>query len=155
MSHPSEIVSCAAANALSDPDYVRQRLKPRIRDLNYLHLTDLANLMRQVAAKTQGEVFDYGCGGAPYRSLFAHCKRYLAADIQPGPAVDVVLKPDGTTAQPEGNYDLVLSTQVLEHIQQPDTYLRECHRILRSRGQLLLTTHGMFEEHGCPCDFHR
>ena len=142
-------------DGLSSQDYVRQRLQPRLRDLNYLHLKDLAELLRQTASKTGGEVFDYGCGGAPYRSLFTHCKRYVSADIQPGPAVDKVLQADGTTGEADASYDLVLSTQVLEHIERPDAYLGECHRILRPGGQLILTTHGMFEEHGCPYDFHR
>jgi SAM-dependent methyltransferase len=140
---------------LSGRDYLRQRMQPSLRDLNYLHLTDLGQLLRQVGSQSKGEVFDYGCGGAPYRSLFEHCKRYMAADIQPGPSVDRVLQADGTTGEEDASYDVVLSTQVLEHIKEPEAYLRECHRILRPGGQLILTTHGMFEEHGCPYDFHR
>lgn len=140
---------------LADQDYIRQRVDPRFRDLNYLHLKDLAQLLRRVASGTHGEIFDYGCGGAPYRHLFAHCKRYIAADINPGSTVDRVLMADGTTGEAEGSYDAVLSTQVLEHVGDPVGYLEECRRILRSGGELFLTTHGMFEEHGCPYDFHR
>ena len=155
---PAEISEPPAptlSKGLSNPYYVRQRVQPRFRDLNYLILKDLSELLSRLAAATQGEVFDYGCGGAPYRPLFTHCKRYIAADIQPAPTVDRVLLADGTTGEPSGSYDAVLSTQVLEHIAQPAEYLAECHRILRPGGQLLLTTHGMFEEHGCPFDFQR
>ncbi|MSU58487.1 MAG: class I SAM-dependent methyltransferase [Pedosphaera sp.] len=143
------------AQTLNDAAYLRERMAPRWRDVNYPHLRDLADWLRREAATVSGEVFDFGCGGAPYRPLFAHCKRYVAADIEKNPAVDVVLPGDGTSGQASDSCDVVLSTQVLEHIRDPQAYVRECHRILRARGQLILTTHGMFEEHGCPNDFQR
>ena len=52
-------------------------------------------------------------------------------------------------------YDFILSTQVLEHVQSPTIYLDECHRVLSPNGHLLLTTHGIFEDHGCPYDYWR
>jgi SAM-dependent methyltransferase len=143
------------APLLAAADYVRQRLSPSRRDLNYVHLKDLSVFLQKMAAQMEGEVFDYGCGGAPYRSLFGHCKSYIAADIEANPAVDCLLNSDGTTGKADTSFDVVISTQVLEHIQDPEAYLREAWRILRPGGKLLLTTHGMFEEHGCPYDFTR
>lgn len=143
------------AASLATEHYLRLRLAPRWRDLDYPHLRDLLDLMKRVAPKVNGRVFDYGCGGAPYRPLFTQCREYVGADIEANPAVNKLLLPDGSTGEPEGSYDLVLSTQVLEHIRQPADYLRECHRILRRGGELVLTTHGLIEEHGCPYDFHR
>lgn len=43
----------------------------------------------------------------------------------------------------------------MEHVDNPSTYLSECWRVLAPHGQLLLTTHGSFEDHGCPYDFWR
>jgi SAM-dependent methyltransferase len=53
------------------------------------------------------------------------------------------------------SFDIVLSTQVLEHVQQPGTYLSEAYRLLKPGGVFICTTHGTYEEHGCPHDFHR
>jgi SAM-dependent methyltransferase len=53
------------------------------------------------------------------------------------------------------NYDLVLSTQVLEHVEDPLKYLSECARALKDDGLLALTTHGLFEDHPCPNDYWR
>jgi SAM-dependent methyltransferase len=43
----------------------------------------------------------------------------------------------------------------LEHVANPDAYLGECFRVLKSGGRLLLTTHGTFYDHACPNDFWR
>lgn len=142
-------------NTLSDKEYLRQRLNPSVFDPHYLHLKDLAALLGTVAPQVKGTVFDFGCGGAPYVRLFAKCSRYVRADIEAGPNVDRVLRPDGLTNEADASYDFVLSTQVLEHVQHPRQYLQECRRILRPMGRVLLTTHGMYEEHGCPHDYQR
>jgi SAM-dependent methyltransferase len=140
---------------LSDEQYVRQRLSPRPFDKDYLHLKDLAELILRIAPEVRGVVFDYGCGGAPYATLFSQCAGYVAADLEPGPKVDRVLQPDGMTKETANAYDFVLSTQVLEHVRTPPLYVLECHRILRPGGRVLLTTHGMVVEHGCPHDYQR
>jgi len=58
-------------------------------------------------------------------------------------------------AAPDNSFDVVISTQVLEHVVQPENYLRECLRLLRPGGKLILTTHGIFADHPCPFDLHR
>ena len=151
----SELSPNILGKSLADDDYVRRRTQPRYRDIDYLLLTDLYKLMLKFAPHFSGDVFDYGCGGAPYRDLFNRCRRYVTADVTPGPAVQRLLRQDASTDEADSSYDLVLSTQVLEHVRDSALYLRECHRILRYGGRLLLTTHGMFHEHGCPYDFRR
>ena len=135
--------------------YVASRLSPRLTDLHYLAISDILAAVQPFAREVRGKLFDYGCGGAPYRSLFTGINEYVRADVTPGPDVDRLLLASGLTEEPSDRYDAVLSTQVLEHIADPAAYLRECGRILRPGGSLLVTTHGLFEEHGCPYDFHR
>jgi SAM-dependent methyltransferase len=55
----------------------------------------------------------------------------------------------------DASADLVLSTQVLEHVESPEAYLAECLRVLKPKGYLLLTTHGVFRYHPGPHDFWR
>jgi SAM-dependent methyltransferase len=49
----------------------------------------------------------------------------------------------------------VLSTQVLEHVTDPDVYLSECFRVLRPGGRMLLSTHGLMVYHPDPDDYWR
>ena len=99
-------------------------------------------------------VFDYGCGGTPYRRFFSAIETYVGADMLPGPTVDEVLLPNGMSHQPSGTFGGVLSSQVLEHVRDPAAYLAEAFRLLKPGGVLILTTHGLFPEHKCPDDFY-
>jgi SAM-dependent methyltransferase len=142
-------------DALAAEAYLRGRQEPHRSDGDYLILSDVRRVIANHAPDMYGDVFDYGCGGAPYASYFAHCRSYVKADMVRGPMVDRLLEPNGMTREADGSYDWVISTQVLEHVPDPMAYLRECERLLKPRGNLLLTTHGLYPEHRCPFDFHR
>jgi SAM-dependent methyltransferase len=139
---------------LSSSEYIRERLAPRPGDPLYLHLVDLLEFIKHVWPKGSLSVLDYGAGGSPYRSLFESAI-YHRADLPGGSEVDIVLTADCRLPQKLQEYDVVLSTQVLEHVEDPLIYLKECLRALKPSGMLILTTHGIFEDHPCPVDFHR
>jgi SAM-dependent methyltransferase len=155
-----DLLTAAPVNAelgsrLADDGYLRERIQPRFWDLYYLAFTDLLRIIAEFGEHVEGRLFDYGCGGAPYRALFRKCAEYVGADVTPGPNVDCVLTSQGLSREMSASYDALLSTQVLEHVPDPDAYLSECRRLLKSGGQALITTHGMFVEHACPHDYQR
>jgi SAM-dependent methyltransferase len=141
-------------NEIEREEYVRLRLTPKPGDLLYLHLSDLLLALKSSASDASIKVLDFGAGGSPYRSLFPNAD-YHRADIPSVEALDYVVDEDGRISAHTGEYDLVLSTQVAEHVPSPTAYFRECHRVLNAGGVLILSTHGIFEEHGCPHDYHR
>lgn len=126
------------------------RLHPDIRQRDYLHLQDLLVALRSVPDRSGLRVLDLGCGDSPYRELFQEGE-YLRADIDG----DVDYPLADPAAIPSEHFDLVLSTQVLEHVREPLDYLRLAHRVLKPEGRLVLSTHGFFEEHACPGDYYR
>lgn len=100
-------------------------------------------------------VLDFGCSTMRHRGMFPGNIRYTGADIVGNELADVILDKDGRVPLASGSFDVVLSTQVLEHVEDPQLYLSECQRLLKPGGKLLLTTHGTFVFHPCPNDYWR
>jgi SAM-dependent methyltransferase len=144
----------AVPPGLEDSDYIRERLSPQPGQHFYLHLSDLKAALLSAIPAESCRVLDYGCGGSPYRSLF-NASSFHRADIEGTPNIDFPFQADSRIEAGSLSYDCVLSTQVLEHVQDYGLYLSESFRVLRPGGRLILTTHGNFPEHGCPYDFRR
>ena len=101
-------------------------------------------------------LLDYGCGNMPYRPVFeAKMANYIGADLEGNPEADLILGSDGQIPLADQSCDIVLSSQVLEHVANPKRYLAEAHRVLRKNGVLLLSTHGVWRYHPDPTDFWR
>jgi SAM-dependent methyltransferase len=80
---------------------------------------------------------------------------YVGVDMRDGPGVDIVGTADALPF-PDGAFDVVVSTEMLEHDPSPWLSLAEMRRVLRPGGHLLLTTRGNgFGEHHEPDDFWR
>ena len=107
---------------LAEAQYLKQRLTPQPGDVLYLHLSDLLIALRALVPKNLSMVLDYGCGGSPYRPLFGSCT-YHRADLSGGNNLDFEYGPDAKLPSVMSGYDCVLSTQVLEHVEDPGTYL--------------------------------
>ena len=112
-------------------------------------------LIADLRVPAGGRVVDYGCADLPYRDAFGAAVDYVAADLPGNPRATVELRADGSLPLEDSSADAVLSTQVLEHVADPALYLRECARVLRPGGRLLLTTHGMMYYHPDPVDYWR
>lgn len=106
----------------------------------------VARQAAQVPAESR--VLDVGAGSCPYRALFAHCE-YKTHDF-------AQLKPDQLLGQkgygpidyvsdilsipvPDASFDVILCTEVLEHVPEPIRAVREFARMLKPGGRLILT----------------
>ncbi len=90
--------------------------------------------------KPTDKVLDAGAGSCPYRTYFTHAK-YESTDVFDSSSkakhnffcsLDKIPKPDNF-------YDVIVNTQVLEHVEYPQKVINEFYRILKSGGQLFLT----------------
>ena len=141
------------------PMHDDSRLKPPF----WKHDAYTLNLLRDAlttgcrrVARPSGTVVDYGSGTAPYREVVSPLfSDYVACDIVAGDGVDVVLASDQRLPFEDATVDCVLSVQVLEHVWDVDGYLRECGRVLKPGGRLVLSTHGTWLYHPHPTDYRR
>lgn len=111
---------------------------------------------REVVPSGGGQaVLDVGCGDKPYFPFFAgSANEYVGFDSAPGPQVDVVGSSDSLPFD-DARFDVVLSTQTLEHVPDPQGSAREMHRVLKPGGVLLLSVPCTSVYHPVPEDFWR
>ncbi len=115
----------------------------------------IEELSRDLDPPPAGTVLDYGCADIPYRGLFGAEIEYIAADLPGNPQATVTINPDGSVPVGDRSCDVVLSTQALEHVADPERHLAECFRVLKPGGRLLLSTHGVMAYHPDPDDYWR
>lgn len=104
------------------------------------------------------KILDVGCGQKPYEHLFT-CQSYVGVEY------DTPLSRQHSKAEyfydgrnlpfQNESFDLVLCNQVLEHVFNPDTFLKELNRVLVPGGRIILTVPFVWDEHEQPNDFGR
>lgn len=108
----------------------------------------------------EGLVIDLGCGSAPYKQVILRtASKYIGVDWpktrHDSSNIDVFA--DLTCQLPfkSGQADTVIAFQVLEHLPNPNHFLSECYRILKSGGRLQMTVPFMWHVHEAPDDYFR
>jgi SAM-dependent methyltransferase len=111
-------------------------------------------LARQAPLVT-GRLLDLGCGNQPFQPWYGPMvKEVVAADAMPGPGVQVV-DLGAPLPYPDGSFDTVLCTQVLEHVPDAELAMGEIARVLRPGGHALVTVPFLYPTHEAPYDFWR
>ncbi len=103
-------------------------------------------------------VLDVGAGDAPYSELFAHTD-YVTLDWENSPHLGARTAAARASADAmplaDASFDVVVLTQVLEHVRRPAAVLAEIARVLRPGGRLLATVPFVWELHEEPHDYWR
>ncbi|MFZ0760267.1 MAG: class I SAM-dependent methyltransferase [Candidatus Sulfotelmatobacter sp.] len=133
-------------------------VNPSLTDFSYLDCRRRTQLIRDTAARLQagGKVLlDIGGRGKPYAEYFSgRVLWHFVVDIEPGASVDIVGDARSLPVA-DGSVDVVLCTQVIEHIPEPVPVLQEIFRVLRPGGTLILSAPAIFPQHGSPGDYWR
>jgi len=139
-----------------------ERLYPKYWNRSYYLLKILSTSMQDIAKSIkldpnkENVIADFGCGNSPYESLFkSQNAKYLKIDLPENKNADIKINEQGKIEMPDQSVDVVISTQVLEHVHDPELYLNEAFRILKPGGHLIISTHGYWIFHPDPTDYWR
>ncbi len=80
---------------------------------------------------------------------------YVGYDIVPGPGVDVVLSGEYHWQIPSYSCDVVVSSQVAEHVRHPWRWIKEVARICKNNGLVYICTPNTIHFHPYPIDCWR
>lgn len=99
-------------------------------------------------------IADFGAGQSDFRILTSQFN-LCAVDFYPYPGINVVC--DLTKQLPflDSSVDVLMMSNLLEHISEPNLFFGECRRVLKPGGALLGTVPFMIAIHQRPYDFYR
>ncbi len=147
------------------PDYVpkfqqEQFMVPLLRRSIEKHLDGL--LAGAFTTRQTVRVLDAGCGAQPFRDRIEKAGaiyRSMDAVEQADVDVDVISRIDvpelPAAAYDGGTYDLILCSEVLEHVAEWDHAFANFERLLSKEGHLILTCPHFYPLHEKPYDFWR
>lgn len=130
----------------------------KVADIGRWYVTQF---VRQAAQQISRDAYllDAGAGECVYRKFFPHC-RYVGLDLAVGEPrwnyrnLDCIASLERLPFA-DASFDAVLSTQTLEHLDQPAECVHEIFRVLKPHGRLFLTAPMAHAEHQQPYDFFR
>jgi len=115
--------------------------------------------MRVVKIHFHGKLIDIGCGTKPYRKcLSGLVTEHVGVDhadcLHDKNHIDLL----GTAScipVESASFDCALCTTVLEHIEEPESALRECRRVLKDGAVAVYSVPFIWHIHERPRDFYR
>lgn len=146
------------------PDQVREDFAPRWYSVFfnpfYIIRGQLYKAIKRNVHYIKGDVLDFGCGSKPYISIF-NVNSYTGLDYETevssknqNLSADVFY--DGKTIPfGDNHFDAAFSSEVLEHVFNPDEILPEIHRVLKPGAHLMLSCPFFWPEHEQPYDYAR
>ncbi len=116
--------------------------------------------IKDFAPRLKGSILDFGCGAKPYVDLFENCSEYIGMDIDvsghdhANENIDVYYDGEHIPFE-DDRFDNIFSSEVFEHISNPEAILPEIRRVLKPGGYMLATVPFIWNEHEVPYDFKR
>lgn len=144
--------------------YINQSFNPNFLSLfiNPFYLTGvlLIKILKEFRLEMNGELLDFGCGSKPYKNLFTNVSSYIGVDIEyesyGHEKEDIDYFYDGKNLPFDDNrFNLVFSTEILDHVPDIQYCLKEINRVLKPKGKLLISIPFAFPEHELPYEFRR
>lgn len=131
-----------------------------------MHLNSL-NIMREFVDKylpdRELKILDLGsrvvAGQTQLGSYHQFCTNkkwhYTGVDVVAGENVDIVMTDGYKFPFADGEFDVILSGQTIEHMEYPWVWFQELARVLKQGGVCCIIAPALFREHRYPIDTYR
>lgn len=107
----------------------------------------------------RGKLIDIGCGVKPYKvQLSSIVDEHIGVDHEGTSHDKSEIDLFGTAYSipaENSSFDSAICTAVLEHLEEPEQAIRECHRVLKPGGVAIYSVPFIWHQHEAPRDFFR
>lgn len=107
----------------------------------------------------KGKLADLGCGESPYKDFFlCYADSYIGVDwtnTLHNSKADIISDLNVSINLDAGSVDSIVSLSVMEHLREPQIFLNESNRILKSGGAMVLQVPWQWWIHESPYDYFR
>ena len=100
-------------------------------------------------------LLDLGTGQGQFSNLIKRFPILARADFYPYPDANVICDFPEALPFKDDSFNLIIASNVLEHVPNTGRLLTECTRVLKPGGQLVATIPFLLQVHQEPYDFHR
>lgn len=145
----------------SSPSTLSKRFLFYLRLTADLQTNSIYRDLRKHLRGLSGKLLDIGCGNSPFRHLLDPAiSEYQGIDVQEASSFGYQ-NPDTTYYDgkvipfADRFFDVLLCTEVLEHVADPTPLVREMHRVLRPGGLAIITIPWSARFHYIPFDYYR
>ena len=106
------------------------------------------------------KILDFGCGDARYKEIISRKNSYTGVDVKiSGHPEDNknydMLWDNNKLPFLDESFDVVVCTEVLEHVEELNITIQELRRVLKKGGLMFITMPFIWAEHEKPYDFRR
>jgi len=99
-------------------------------------------------------VLDIGAGTSPFSKILDRFND-IKIDFRPYRGIDLLTDLNKKLPFSDESFDLIIMSNLLEHIPEPQKLLDECYRILKEDGKIIMTIPFIIKIHQAPYDFLR
>ena len=127
---------------------------------NFYLYDSIDKYLRDFIPDIKGKVYDLGCGNMHYRGFIEILNaQYVGVDwnqsLHSIVLPDVICDLNGKLPIATNAADTVMCISVLEHLKNPEAFLKEVRRIVKSEGKVFFQVPFMWHVHEAPHDFRR
>ena len=138
-------------------DSWKSRIELNKKDTKFIHKIVLPRYKYYINKYSKGLLVDMGCGDVPYYNFYKNnISDNFCIDFNKSlEHTDLVADLNEKIDVESNKYDTVLCTDLIEHLKKPNVLFSEISRILKVKGNLILSVPFYYWIHEEPYDYHR